>query len=135
MLRRIWRKRNMPPFVGNYMLLQLFWKSVWWILRKFDLALPRNTTLGHIPRRCSIIFLNFNSFLLGIFFIYISNDIPKVPYTLPCPAPNPYIRILALAFPCIGAYDLYNTKGINLSCEAMPMPGKYRSVCSQSSIG
>jgi hypothetical protein len=26
---------------------------------------------------------NFFQFLLGIFFIYISNAIPKVPYTLP----------------------------------------------------
>jgi hypothetical protein len=28
----------------------------------------------------------FNSFLLDIFFIYISNAIPKAPYTLPPPA-------------------------------------------------
>jgi hypothetical protein len=27
----------------------------------------------------------FSNFLLGIFFIYISNAIPKVPYTLPLP--------------------------------------------------
>jgi hypothetical protein len=30
-------------------------------------------------------FLLFFSFLLDIFFIYISNAIPKVPYTLPLP--------------------------------------------------
>jgi hypothetical protein len=28
-------------------------------------------------------------FLLGIFFIYISNAIPKVPHTLPPPLPYP----------------------------------------------
>jgi hypothetical protein len=28
-------------------------------------------------------------FLLDIFFIYISNAIPRVPYTLPPPAPQP----------------------------------------------
>jgi hypothetical protein len=30
-------------------------------------------------------FLNFFIFLSDIFFIYISNAIPKVPYTLPLP--------------------------------------------------
>ena len=30
-------------------------------------------------------YLLFFNFLLGIFFIYISNAIPKVPYTLPLP--------------------------------------------------
>jgi hypothetical protein len=44
-------------------------------------------------------------FLLDIFFIYISNDIPKVPYTLPPhPAPQPtHSCFLALAFPYTGA--------------------------------
>jgi hypothetical protein len=51
-------------------------------------------------------------FLLDIFFIYISNAIPKVPYTLLCPAPLPtHSRFLALAFPCTGAYKVCNTKG------------------------
>jgi hypothetical protein len=31
----------------------------------------------------------FFSFLLGIYFIYISNAIPKVPHTLPYPLPHP----------------------------------------------
>jgi hypothetical protein len=31
------------------------------------------------------IFLNFKQFLINIFFIYISNSIPKVPYILPPP--------------------------------------------------
>jgi hypothetical protein len=56
------------------------------------------------------------SLLLDIFFIYISDAIPKVPYTLPipspCPAPLPtHSRFLALAFPCTGAYKVCNTKG------------------------
>jgi hypothetical protein len=44
----------------------------------------------------------FFQFLVGIFFIYISNAIPKVPYTLPHPPPLPtHSHFLALAFPCI----------------------------------
>jgi hypothetical protein len=51
-------------------------------------------------------------FLLDIFFIYISNAIPKVPYTLPSPAPLPtHSHFLALAFPCTGAYKVCKTKG------------------------
>jgi hypothetical protein len=44
-----------------------------------------------------------------MFFIYISNAIPKAPYTLPHPAPQPtHSHFLALAFPCIGAYDIHS---------------------------
>jgi hypothetical protein len=51
-------------------------------------------------------------FLLDIFFIYISNAILKVPYTLPDPAPLPtHPDFLVLAFPCTGAYKVCNTKG------------------------
>jgi hypothetical protein len=54
----------------------------------------------------------FIMFLLDIFFIYISNAILKVPYTLPHPAPLPtHYHFLALAFPCTGAYKVWNTKG------------------------
>jgi hypothetical protein len=56
--------------------------------------------------------------LLDIFFIYISNAILKVPYTLPPP--------------CSPTHPLPD---IAVSSEAMPVPGKYRSGCSQSSIG
>ena len=39
---------------------------------------------------------------------------PKVPYTLPCPAPQPtHSYFLALAFPCTGAYNLCKTKGLS----------------------
>jgi hypothetical protein len=56
----------------------------------------------------------YGFFLLDIFFIYISNVIPKVPYTLPCPAPQPtHSHFLALVFPCTGAYDLHKTKGLS----------------------
>jgi hypothetical protein len=51
-------------------------------------------------------------FLLDIFFIYISNAIPKVPYTLPLPcSPTHPLPLLALAFPCTGAYKVCNTNG------------------------
>jgi hypothetical protein len=53
-------------------------------------------------------------FLLDIFFIYISNAIPKVPYALPPPHPAPlptHSHFLALAFPCTGAYKVCKTKG------------------------
>jgi hypothetical protein len=53
-------------------------------------------------------------FLLDIFFIYISNAIPKAPYTLPRSAPQPtHSCFLALTFPCTGAYALRKTKGLS----------------------
>ena len=52
-------------------------------------------------------------FLLDIFFIYISNAISKVPYTLPWPCSPIHSCFLALAFPCTGAYDLHKTKGLS----------------------
>jgi hypothetical protein len=52
----------------------------------------------------------FVNFLLDIFFIYISNAILKVPYTLPHPDPLPtHSHFLALAFPCTEAYKICNT--------------------------
>jgi hypothetical protein len=57
-------------------------------------------------------FFSSSIFLLDIFFIYISNAIPKVPYSLPCPAPLPtHSHFLALAFPCTGAYKVCMTMG------------------------
>ena len=51
-------------------------------------------------------------FLLDIFFIYISNAIPKFPYTLPRPAPlHTLCHFLALLLPCTGAYKVCKTKG------------------------
>jgi hypothetical protein len=55
------------------------------------------------------------NFLLGIYFIYISNVILKVPYMFPPPhSPAPLLthsHFLALVFPCTGAYNLHKTKG------------------------
>jgi hypothetical protein len=49
--------------------------------------------------------------LLDIFFIYIPNAIPKLPYTLPHnPAPLPtHSHFLALVFPCTEAYKVCKT--------------------------
>jgi hypothetical protein len=59
-------------------------------------------------------FFILRHFKLDIFLIYISNAIPKAPYTLPPPAPQPnHSHFLALAFPCTGAYDLQKTKGLS----------------------
>jgi hypothetical protein len=53
----------------------------------------------------------FSNYLLGIFFIYISDAIPKVPHT-PTPALLPtHSHFLALEFPCTGAYKVCKTKG------------------------
>jgi hypothetical protein len=55
----------------------------------------------------SILWNNFiYIFLLGVFLVYISNAIPKVPHTL-LPTPlNTHSHFLALAFPCTGAYKV-----------------------------
>jgi hypothetical protein len=57
------------------------------------------------------LFFLFFIFLLGIFLIYISNAIPKVPHTLP---PTPLLthsHFLALALPCTGAYKVCKSNG------------------------
>jgi hypothetical protein len=51
------------------------------------------------------------NFLLGIFFIYISNAISEVPHTLPSTPLPTHSYFLALAFPCTEAYKVYKTKG------------------------
>jgi hypothetical protein len=53
-----------------------------------------------------------NLILLDIFFMYISNAIPKAHYTLPRPcSPTTHSPFLALAFPYTGAYKVCNNKG------------------------
>jgi hypothetical protein len=54
---------------------------------------------------------SFLLLLLGIFFIYISNAMPKVPHTLPTTPLPTHSHFLALAFPCIEAYKVCKTKG------------------------
>jgi hypothetical protein len=54
----------------------------------------------------------FSYFLLGIYFIYICNTIPKVPPPTPPPTPLPtHSHFLALVFPCTEAYKVCTTKG------------------------
>jgi hypothetical protein len=68
------------------------------------------STDSQISRPTFYIFLKY--FLLGIFLNYISNAIPKVPHTLPPPTPLPtHSHVLALAFPCTGAYKVCLSNG------------------------
>jgi hypothetical protein len=53
---------------------------------------------------------NLFFFKLGIFFIYISNAIPKVPSDSPNPL-STHSHFLALAFPHTAAYKVCKTKG------------------------
>jgi hypothetical protein len=67
-------------------------------------------TCSHLPDPVPLSF--FSIFLLDIFFIYISNVIPKAPYTHHHPAPQlTHSWFLALAFPSTGAYKVCKTKG------------------------
>jgi hypothetical protein len=58
----------------------------------------------------SFLFFSFLKILLDIFFIYISNAIPKVPYTLP-PTCSPTHPLLGPGVPCTGAYKVCKTNG------------------------
>jgi hypothetical protein len=50
--------------------------------------------------------------LLGIFFIYISNAIPKVPHTLSLTPLHTHSHSLALVFPSTEAYKVCETNGL-----------------------
>jgi hypothetical protein len=56
------------------------------------------------------LFIYLFIYLFGIFFMYISNAIPKVPQPPPTPLPT-HSYFLALAFPCTEAYKVCTTKG------------------------
>jgi hypothetical protein len=61
--------------------------------------------------------LFYFSILLYIFFIYVSNAIPKVAYTLP-PLPlsallPTHSHFLALVFPCTEAYKVGKPRGLS----------------------
>jgi hypothetical protein len=73
---------------------------------------PTGKGINVSPRLQSIANFFFK-FLLDIFFIYISNAIPKVPYTLPHPAPLPtHYHFVALDFLCTGAYKVARARGL-----------------------
>jgi hypothetical protein len=61
------------------------------------------------------IFFIFFSIFLGIFFIYISNAIPKVPYTLPTPcSPTHTLPILGPAVsPVLGYIKFARPRGLS----------------------
>jgi hypothetical protein len=52
----------------------------------------------------------FSNFLLGIFFIYISNAIPKVPHIPPC-SPNHPLQLLDLGIPLYWGIPSLQAKG------------------------
>jgi hypothetical protein len=56
-------------------------------------------------------FLLLFLFLLGIFFIHISNAIPKVPNTPPATPLPTHSHYLALAFSCTEAHKVCKTNG------------------------
>jgi hypothetical protein len=59
----------------------------------------------------------FFIFLLGIYFIYISNAIPKVPHTLPYPFPHHF-----LSRPKVMAR--YHTMGLLFTNKHLPVVSK-----------
>jgi hypothetical protein len=52
-------------------------------------------------------FVSNSFFKLGIYFIYISNAIPKVPHTLPHPLTHPPTHPLPLLDPGVPLYFIY----------------------------
>jgi hypothetical protein len=42
MLIRMWRKRTLDHFWWDSKLVQLLWKSFWWIHRKLDIVIPED---------------------------------------------------------------------------------------------
>jgi hypothetical protein len=93
--------------------------------------------LLHFPHApgVSLSLLFFSKFLLDIFLIYMLNAIPKVPYKLPDPAPQPtHSCFLALALPCTEAYKVCKTKGALLPL--MPTrPSSVRNAARDRSSG
>jgi hypothetical protein len=62
----------------------------------------------------SLVLCIFFYFLLDIFFIYISNAIPKAPYILhlPC-SPTHLLPLPGPGIPLYWAYDFCKTKGLS----------------------
>jgi hypothetical protein len=104
------------PWISNK---NTSWNLYLEVLISYVLSDSTKSEVGSCPCKfaCSVCLsvytyiISLKKFLLDIFFIYISNAIPKVPYTLPRPAPLPtHSHFLALAFPCTGACKVCNTK-------------------------
>jgi hypothetical protein len=60
------------------------WSTTWQVLLLITMLSKVFTTFSSMRFRVSGVLFSFH-FLLDIFFIYISNAIPKVPYPLPPP--------------------------------------------------
>ena len=85
------RKVNSRKFCAGFRIFQQGWlKACFCLLWMYPLVLPHSQCY-----LCNVLFLFtffsffFHFFKLGIYFIYISNAIPKVPYTLSHPLPHP----------------------------------------------
>jgi hypothetical protein len=63
---------------------------------------------------CAVFFFSFNNFLLGIFFICISNAIMKVPYTLPppCSSSHPLPLLGPGCSPVLGHIKFARPRGL-----------------------
>jgi hypothetical protein len=88
----------------TFFLLLLLLLFLCYLLLLFLLLLPLLVFLF-------VCFFNLILFLLGIFLVYIFNAIPKVRHTHP---PNPlptHSPVLALGFPCTGAYTVCKSNG------------------------
>jgi hypothetical protein len=58
------------------------------------------------------LFLFFKKFVLDIFFIYISNTVPRVPYTLPPTSSLTHtLPLFGPGIPLYGAYKDFKTNG------------------------
>jgi hypothetical protein len=67
--------------------------------------------MGYLTQYDIFFFFNFILFLLGIFLVYIFNAIPKVCHTHPPQSTTHHSRVLALGFPCTGAYTVCKSNG------------------------
>jgi hypothetical protein len=75
-------------FPGPRVLYVILETHLFWLdsgTSSFSRSLPSRQP----PKLANTFFFNFVFFKLGIYFIYISNAIPKVPHPLPHPLPHP----------------------------------------------
>jgi hypothetical protein len=48
MLKRMWRKRNVPPLLVELQTVQPLWKSDWRFHRKLQIDLPEDQAIPHL---------------------------------------------------------------------------------------